>query len=70
MKREKQFTSDVSHELRTPLSVILMQCDALLARDGLSGEVREEITVIQRKADSLSRMISQLLLLSRADPGP
>ena len=46
-----------------------MQCDALLARDGLSGEVREEITVIQRKADSLSRMISQLLLLSRADQG-
>ena len=69
MNREKQFTSDVSHELRTPLSVILMQCDALLARDGLSGEVREEITVIQRKADSLSRMISQLLLLSRADQG-
>ena len=69
MKREKQFTSDVSHELRTPRSVILRQGDALLACDGLSGEVREEITVIQRKADSLSRMISQLLLLSRADQG-
>ena len=68
-RMKSEFISSVSHELRTPLSVILMQCDALLARDGLSGEVREEITVIQRKADSLSRMISQLLLLSRADQG-
>lgn len=69
MKREKQFTSDVSHELRTPLAVILMQCDALLSHDGLTDEVREEITVIRKKAGGLSGMISQLLLLSRADQG-
>lgn len=69
MKREKQFTSDVSHELRTPLAVILMQCDSLLSYDGLTDEVREEITVIRKKAGGLSGMISQLLLLSRADQG-
>ena len=69
MKREKQFTSDVSHELRTPLSVILMQCDSLLSHDSLPDEILEEITVIQRKAGGLSRMVSQLLLLSRADQG-
>ncbi|MEY8534541.1 ATP-binding protein [Blautia pseudococcoides] len=69
MKREKQFTSDVSHELRTPLAVILMQCDSLLSQDGLTDEAREEITVIRKKAEGLSRMIAQLLLLSRADQG-
>lgn len=69
MKREKQFTSDVSHELRTPLAVILMQCDSLLSQDGLTDEVREEITVIRKKAGGLSGMIAQLLLLSRADQG-
>lgn len=69
MKREKQFTSDVSHELRTPLAVILMQCDSLLSQDGQTDEAREEITVIRKKAEGLSRMIAQLLLLSRADQG-
>ena len=69
VKREKQFTSDVAHELRTPLSVVLMQCEDLLADSTLSGEQRREVEVIRRKTSSMSRMISQLLLLSRADQG-
>lgn len=69
VKREKQFTSDVSHELRTPVSVILMQCEELLERDDLSGEARRELETIHRKAGEMSRMIAQLLELSRADQG-
>lgn len=46
-----------------------MQCDSLLSHDSLPDEILEEITVIQRKAGGLSRMVSQLLLLSRADQG-
>lgn len=69
MKREKQFTSDVAHELRTPISVVLMQCEELLQGNHLDEEGRREVKVIHRKVSSMSDMISQLLLLSRADQG-
>ena len=67
--RERQFTSDVSHELRTPVSVILAQGEASLNRTDLSEEQRKEILLIRKKAGEMSQMISQLLLLSRADQG-
>lgn len=68
--REQQFTSDVSHELRTPISVILMQCEHLLEdSQELSSQELKDIQVIQQKAKSMHQMISQLLLLSRADAG-
>ncbi len=69
MKREKQFTSDVAHELRTPLSVVLMECEELLRSEHLDEESRREVMVIYRKIKGMSEMISQLLLLSRADQG-
>lgn len=68
-QREKQFTSDVSHELRTPVSVIMAQCDACLADETLSENQREQIMLIYRKTKDMAEMISQLLLLSRADQG-
>ena len=68
-RREKQFTSDVAHELRTPLSVALMQCEELLAREDTPPEARQQVEVIRRKVDSMAGMVSQLLLLSRADQG-
>lgn len=68
-KREQQFTSDASHELRTPVSVILAQCDAMLADDTLPEAQREQISLIRRKARRMSDMINQLLFLSRADQG-
>lgn len=68
LKRERQFTSDVSHELRTPVAVVMMQCEALL-EEALPSESRREVETIYRKVRYLSQMISQLLLLSRADQG-
>ena len=69
MQREKQFTNDVAHELRTPISVVLMQCEELLQGDHLDEAGRREVFLIQRKVKGVSDMISQLLLLSRADQG-
>ena len=46
-----------------------MQCDALLERKDLDSQIREEIGVIQKKTAALSQMMSQLLILSRADQG-
>lgn len=71
-RREQQFTSDASHELRTPVSVILAQCDAMLAEENssaLTEEQRSQIGLIRRKARGMADMISQLLFLSRADQG-
>ena len=56
-------------ELRTPVTVILSQCDYLLEDRELSEEERSAVEAIRRKARSMSKMISQLLFLSRADQG-
>lgn len=66
-EKEKQFTSDVSHELRTPVAVILSQCEYLLEDGRLSEEEERAVQVIQRKAQNMADMTSQLLFLARAD---
>lgn len=69
LKREQQFTSDVSHELRTPVASMLLACEELLEQGQLGKEERESVEILYQKARYLSQMISQLLLLSRADQG-
>ena len=66
-QRERQFTSDVSHELRTPVAVILSHCEYLLDRKDLPGEIRQELEIIQARANGMAQMNAQLLLLSRSD---
>ncbi|MDY3022729.1 MAG: ATP-binding protein [Oliverpabstia sp.] len=68
-EREKQFTSDVSHELRTPSSVIVTQAEYALRYDNPSGELKERLQVILSQSQKMSGMISQLLMLARADQG-
>lgn len=68
-KREQQFTSDVSHELRTPVTVILAQCEAMLQYPEIEQKQKDQVEIIEKKARSMARMISQLLMLSRADQG-
>lgn len=69
MLRERQFTSDVAHELRTPLSTMTLLCDDLLTHEPLDPSVQEELLLLQKKINGLSHMVSQLLMLSRADQG-
>lgn len=68
-EREKQFTSDASHELRTPTSVILTQAEYALRRGEPSKELRESLQIILTQSRKMSGMISQLLMLVRADQG-
>lgn len=65
--REQQFSSDAAHELRTPVSVLLSHCEYCLEELELSGEVREELLLIQKKALQMSELVSELLLLSRTE---
>lgn len=66
--RERQFTSDVSHELRTPLTVIETCVD-----DALNTEnpeiIRDNILAIKKENSRMTKMISQLLFLSRGYEG-
>jgi len=66
-ENEKQFIFDASHELKTPIAVIISYCEYLLSQDNLSEKAREEIGTILQQAKKMSRLISQLLLLSKAE---
>ena len=66
---EKQFASDASHELRTPTAVILTQCEDALESAASPEELRAALRAIQRQSEKMAGLLSQLLLLSRADSG-
>lgn len=63
-RQEKLFTANASHELRTPLAVIRSQCELGLQEDN---DPRAAIMVIAEQEKRLSRLVKELLLLSRMD---
>ena len=67
--REKQFTDDASHELRTPTAVILSQSEYALENTHPQGETRAALESIHTQAARMAALLSQLLMLARADKG-
>ena len=67
-EREKQFTSDASHELRTPVSVISACADEALVSEDES-VIRENLTMIKNESGKMTKIIAQLLQLSRGYEG-
>jgi PAS domain S-box-containing protein len=70
-KMKSDFVSNVSHELRTPLTSIKGSVDNML--DGLTGLLNEKqvryLSRIKSNTDRLSRLINDLLDLSRIEAG-
>jgi sigma-B regulation protein RsbU (phosphoserine phosphatase) len=67
---KSDFVSTVSHELRTPLTSIRSLAESLLDMPDMARERQEELLgVIAGESQRLSRMISQLLDLSRIEAG-
>jgi PAS domain S-box-containing protein len=70
-KMKSDFVSNVSHELRTPLTAVKGSVDNML--DGLTGSLNEKQTRylarIKANTDRLSRLINDLLDLSRIEAG-
>lgn len=64
---EQQFTSDASHELRTPTSVILAQCEYALEGTCTPEDYVEALEVIQRQGRRMSRLIGDMLELTRME---
>ena len=64
----RDFVANVSHELRTPVAVIRANAEALL--DGaLEEQPMPFIEAMQRNADRLNALVSDLLDLARIDEG-
>ena len=63
--------SSVSHELKTPLAAIKASATALLAEtSGIRGGVHTELAEgINRETDRLTRLVSNLLDMSRLEAG-
>jgi two-component system OmpR family sensor kinase len=75
MQAQREFVADASHELRTPLTSVLANLELLeasLAARAASAESEEEAETVRsalRSSKRMSRLVSDLLLLARADAG-
>ena len=71
MKAQRDFLADASHELRTPLTSVLANLELLQAEleRAPGGEEREIVESALRSSQRMSRLVSDLLLLARADAG-
>jgi K+-sensing histidine kinase KdpD len=64
-----EFLANVSHELRTPLAVIKGSANSLLQPDVIFDEQtrRDFLTSIDKDADTLTRLVEDLLMMSRLE---
>lgn len=67
--RQKQFTSDASHEMRTPLAVMRGDIEITLRRERTVAEYQGVLGSTLEEIVRLSRLVEDLLLLTRADIG-
>jgi two-component system phosphate regulon sensor histidine kinase PhoR len=69
-KMKSDFVSHVSHELRTPLSSIKAYAELLVDGEAADDKTRNEFYhVIQNEANRLSRLIDNILNISRIESG-
>ncbi len=68
-QRINQFSIDVSHELKTPLTILKGGTEVALRKDRESDEYRILLKSHLEEIDRMSRIIDDLLLLSKADTG-
>jgi signal transduction histidine kinase len=67
---QQRFVADAAHELRAPLTAILGNLDLLSRTPGMTEEERgEALDYADAEARRLSRIVSELLTLARADAG-
>jgi two-component system, OmpR family, sensor kinase len=71
LQQQREFVADASHELRTPLTSVLANLELLQASLGGADQVedREMVDSALRSSRRMSRLVSDLLLLARADAG-
>lgn len=68
-RRLSEFSSDLAHELRTPISNLMTQTQVALSRSRSADEYRDVLYSNVEEFERLSRMISDMLFLAKADNG-
>ncbi|MDZ4877883.1 MAG: Adaptive-response sensory-kinase SasA [Chroococcidiopsis cubana SAG 39.79] len=65
----RQFTADAAHELRTPIATIqaTMENKSQIEQPWSEQEIENALTTIERQNNRLSRLVEDLLLLSRME---
>ncbi len=66
---KSRFFSNITHEFRTPLSLIVAPLEELNKDAGASLPVKNKLSLIQRNAQQLTRLINQLLDMSKLEAG-
>jgi two-component system OmpR family sensor kinase len=69
LERQREFVADASHELRTPLTSIQANLELLEAAGAGSEDDRHAVDSALSSTKRMSGLVSDLLLLARADPG-
>lgn len=71
LRNRRELVASVSHELRTPIATLRGHLEPLLARpaDDLPANLRRDLSVMEREAVRLQRLIDDLFALSRAELG-
>src|SRR5262249_22634028 len=65
---KSKFFAGISHEFRTPLTLIIGPLEVLLNKEG-DEKTKEDYAMMLRQAQRLSRLINQLLELSKLQKG-
>lgn len=73
-KTKGAFVAKVSHEFRTPLNMIIGLTDLLMSKPAIYGgqlspALLEDLSIVHRNCDHLSKMINDVLDLSRIEMG-
>jgi len=66
-EQQRRFTADASHELRTPLAALKIQTSLALQGERNAAQYRDALVAADRSADTATRIVTDLLLLSRSD---
>jgi signal transduction histidine kinase len=69
LSSQREFVADASHELRTPLTSVQANLELLQADSAGSAEYAQAVDSALSSTKRMSRLVSDLLLLARADAG-
>jgi two-component system OmpR family sensor kinase len=69
LERQREFVADASHELRTPLTSVQANLELLQAAGAVPADDRQAVESALTSTRRMSGLVSDLLLLARADAG-
>ncbi len=69
IEQQRRFTADASHELKTPLTIIQGNASLALSGHPAPDEYRQAMGEIGLAAETMSRLVRDLILLAQSDAG-